>query len=86
MKPNKEHRVYCEIMSLWNIRSYTHKVSPTWWLKHNLNKNDTKIQDTMDRKNAHKASILQKELQATKDIDSRRKGLHQGRKHQFITT
>lgn len=84
MKSKKKHRVYCEIMFLRNIRSYTHKVSPTRLLKHNLSKNDTKIQNTMDRRNVHRASILQKELQVTKDIDSRRKGLRQGRKHQFI--
>lgn len=74
MKPKKKHRVYCEIMFLRNIRSHTHKISPTRLLKYNLNKNDTKIQNTMDRKNVHRASILQKELQVTKDIDSRRKG------------
>lgn len=39
----------------------------------------------MDRKNDHNASTLPKELQVTKQCQSGKAGLTQGRAHQFIS-
>ena len=75
----KDQGVCCEIESPSNIRSYTHKDSPTWPLKPNLNKDDTnehaKLQEAELKKKKKKkkrgikdaVSAPHKELQAPKE-------------------
>ena len=38
MEKPKEQRIFCDIVSPRNVRSYTHKFSPTLLPKHELNK------------------------------------------------
>lgn len=50
-----------EIVSPRNVRSHTHKVSPTWLPKLELNKGDVNRHANMDEKKTHEASTLLRE-------------------------
>lgn len=48
----EDERVCCEIVSPRNVKSYTHKASPTWMPKHELNRDGTNIYANMDRESS----------------------------------
>jgi hypothetical protein len=49
--------VHAKIVSLSKIRSYTHKVSPTWLPTHELNKNDTNTHAEVDGENPSRPEL-----------------------------
>ena len=54
---SEDQGTYCEMVSPTNVRSYTHKVFPTWLPNHDLSRDDTNGHAKVNRK-VHKAPAL----------------------------
>lgn len=63
---------FCKTLCPRNVRSYTHKFSPTCLHKHELNK-DSKTRQLKWIGKGHEASTLYKELQTTEEFSEREK-------------